>query len=62
MTFLLAVIVKTPKSCHSKQQHFTAHKLHSSTTFILHNYNISHNIDSLTPSAPQYIMSRTLSS
>jgi len=54
----LAVNTSTPKSCHSKQQHITAHKLHSCNQFILHSYNIIpsvptvHNIQVLIPSAP----------
>ena len=57
VTFLLAVSMNTPQSCHSKQQQFTAHKLHSSNSFF-HNCSISHSVqpfhdtDGLTPSAP----------
>ena len=58
VTFLVAVNMNTPQSCHSKQQHFTVHKLNSSTKFTFHNCKISlseppfHDIDGLTPSAP----------
>ena len=56
--FLLAVSMNTHKSCHSKQQHFTAHKLHSPNKFNFYNCNVSHSVppfhdtDGLTPSAP----------
>ena len=55
---LSAVNLNTPKSCHSKQQHFTAHKLHGSNKFTFHNFNISPpappflDIDLRTPAAP----------
>ena len=58
VTFLLAVSMNTTKSCQNKQQHFTAHKLHSSNNLIFHNCKISHSFppfldtDGLTPSAP----------
>ena len=35
VAILLAVNMNTTKYCHSKQQHFTAHKLYSSNSFFL---------------------------
>jgi len=58
VTFPLAVNLNTHKFCHSKQQHITAHKLHSSTKLIFlicnifHSLPTSHDTDGLTPSAP----------
>jgi hypothetical protein len=58
VTFLVPVNLNTPKPCHSKQQHLTAHKLRSCNKFFLHNCNISppvqtvHDINGPTPTAP----------
>jgi hypothetical protein len=57
-SFFLAVSLNTPISCHSKQQHFTAHKLHSSNKLNFYTSNISlpappfRDTDVLTPAAP----------
>jgi len=58
VAFLLAVIMNTPKSCHNKQQYFTAHNIYSCNKFILHKCNISpsvpywHNIGGKNLAAP----------
>jgi hypothetical protein len=41
VAFLIAVIMNTPKSCHSKEQYFTSHNLYSCRKSILHKCNIS---------------------
>ena len=59
VAFLLAINMNPSISCHSKQQHFTAHKLLISNKFILHNFSIplsvppSVDIGGLAPSAPE---------
>jgi len=47
VTFLLTVIMNTPKSCHSKEQYFTAHNLYSCNKLILHKCNISPSVPNL---------------
>ena len=39
--------MNTPKSCHSKEQHFTAHNLYSCNTYILHKFSISPSVPNL---------------
>jgi len=47
VAFLLAVIMNTPKSCHSKQQYFTAHNIYSCNKFILNKCYISPSVPNL---------------
>jgi len=58
VAFLLAVIMNTPKSCHSKEQYFTAHNIYSCNKFVFHKFSIIpfvlnfHDIDGTNLAAP----------